>query len=220
MIRFITCAVSAVAFLLNAGCADQSPPAAAVAHLAVPAGTTETARVSFVAESLNWIFPEGTWGVRKADGNDVLAQTSTDRVYPLALWKAKRYGDLDATVRFRPLSGKEDASGGLVFRARDAKNYYLVRANGLEDNFRLYTVIDGSRRQIASVHVDPPALGQWHTVRVVAVGSHIQADLDGLLLIDHTDATYTAGFVGLWTKADSVTEFDDLLVIGSPIAKP
>lgn len=142
------------------------------------------------------------------------AISTTDRTFPLALWKKQRWGDVDATVRFRPISGEVDASGGIAFRARDGRNFYIVRANSLEDNFRLYTVIDGKRSQIASTGIDPPALGEWHTLRVVAVGPRIQAWLDDRLLIDHRDETFQAGYVGLWTKADAVTEFDDLAVTG------
>jgi hypothetical protein len=88
-----------------------------------------------------------------------------------------------------------------------------VRANALEDNFRLYHY-DRGRRQIATTAVKAPALGQWHTVRLVAVGSHMQAWLDRALLLDHHDSRLGVGQVGLWTKADSVTAFDGLSVRG------
>ena len=122
------------------------------------------------------------------------------------------YTDLDVSMKFKPISGREDASGGIVFRFNDGK-YYVVRANALEDNLRLY-YYDRGRRQLASARVKAPALGQWHTVRVVAVGEHIQAWLDGTRYLDHRDARSAAGRVGLWTKADSVTAFDDLTIRG------
>jgi hypothetical protein len=122
------------------------------------------------------------------------------------------HGDVDATVRFKPMSGREDASGGIVFRFHEGR-YYVVRANALEDNVRLY-YYDRSRHQLATARVPPPALGQWHTIRVVAVGDRIQAYLNDALLIDHRDGRFRAGRVGLWTKADSVTAFDDLTVRG------
>ena len=196
------------------GCSAQ-PPDPASARLTIPDAQATTTRETFAAETKEWIFPEGKWMRREVAGTNVLAQTAVDRVYPLAIWQDKRYADVDLNVRFKPISGSEDASGGLVFRARDARNYFLVRANGLEDNFRLYTVIDGRRSEIASTRVEPPKIGSWHTLRVIAVGSHIQAELDGKLLIDHHDETYTDGYVGLWTKADSVTEFTDLTVKGT-----
>jgi len=120
---------------------------------------------------------------------------------------------VDVSVRFKPISGREDASGGIVFRFSDGK-YYVVRANALEDNFRFY-YYDQKRYQLATAKVKPPALGQWHTLRVVAVADLIQAYLDGQLLLDHRDARFKRGQVGLWTKSDSVTAFDELEVKSS-----
>ncbi|MBI3626404.1 MAG: DUF1080 domain-containing protein, partial [Candidatus Rokubacteria bacterium] len=125
------------------------------------------------------------------------------------------YTDVDVSVRFKPISGREDASGGIVFRFTEGR-YYVVRANALEDNFRLYSY-DRGRRQLATARVEPPALDQWHTLRVIAVGDRIQAYLNGRLLLDHRDTRYRSGQVGLWTKADSVTAFDDFVVRGVAI---
>jgi hypothetical protein len=122
------------------------------------------------------------------------------------------YADVDASVQFKPISGREDASGGIVFRFKDDK-YYVVRANALEDNFRLYSY-DRGRRQIATARVKTPTLGQWHTVRLAAMGDHMQAWLDGTLYLDHRDSRFKWGRVGLWTKADSITAFDDLTILG------
>jgi len=94
--------------------------------------------------------------------------------------------------------------------------YYVVRANALEDNFRLYDY-DRGRHQVATARVKPPALGQWHTVRVVVVGDRIQAWLDGALHLDHRDSRFPSGGIGLWTKADSITAFDDLTIRGKPL---
>ena len=147
---------------------------------------------------------------------NVVAQTSTDKTdyrFPLLITDDGSFQDLNLRVKFKAVSGEVDRAGGLVFRLKDANNYYIVRANALEDNFRLYTY-DRGRRQIASASVKAPALGQWHAVRVVAVGDHIQAWLDGKLLLDHRDARFKSGRVGLWTKADSITAFADLTVRG------
>jgi hypothetical protein len=184
-----------------------------VAPLAAP--STVVLRDEFSAASDAWEFVEGAWSTRSVDGGRVLAQTGVDRDYPLALRREPILADLDVRVRFRPLSGREDASGGIVFRARDGRDYYLVRANALEGNFRLYRVAGGHRNQIASTRIDAPSLGAWHELQVVAVGDHIQASLDGEVLLDHHDAAYASGRVGLWTKADSVTEFDDLEIRGA-----
>ncbi len=201
---------------------DGPPPAADVVRLELPAAGVEQISDSFDGEPGNWMFFDGSWAFLNRDGNGVLAQTAGDlgrRVFPLALWKQRRFSDVDVTVRFKPISGEMDASGGIVFRARDGGNYYVARANSLEDNFRLYTFIDGRRSQIAGSHAEPPALGQWHTLRAVAIGPHIQVYLDGKLYIDHEDQTFTDGYVGVWTKADAVTDFDDLTVKGVAVGE-
>src|SRR5207244_8106930 len=112
--------------------------------------------------------------------------------------------DVDVSVRFRPVSGKEDASGGIIVRAKDGRNYLLVRANALENNFRLYTIVNGKRSTAASARVTEPKLGAWHKLRVVATGPKIQAYLDDSLLLDHEDKPLTGGWAGLCTKAESV----------------
>jgi Domain of Unknown Function (DUF1080) len=144
-------------------------------------------------------------------GKRVLVQRATQNEFNVIVAPAV-YADVDLSMKFRPMSGREDASGGIVFRFTDGR-YYVVRANALEDNFRLY-YYDRGRREIASARVKAPALGQWHTVRVVAVGDHMQAWLNGRLLLDHHDSRFKAGRVGLWTKADSITAFDDLTIRG------
>src|SRR5262249_27374288 len=114
------------------------------------------------------------------------------------------------SVRFRPLSGREDASGGIIFRFSEGR-YYLVRANALEDNFRLY-YFDRGRRMLSTSSVKPPSLGQWHQLQITAKGDRIQGWLNQQALIDERDSRFTGGRIGLWTKADSVTAFDELTV--------
>src|SRR6266478_3070962 len=145
-------------------------------------------------------------------GKRVLVQRATKNQFNVIVTPAGPFTDIDVSVKFYPLSGKEDASGGIVLRFNDGK-YYVVRANALEGNFRLY-YYDRGRRQLASASVKPPALGQWHTVRLVAVGDHIQGWLDGVLLLDHRDSRFKSGRVGLWTKTDSITAFNDFSVRG------
>ena len=162
-----------------------------------------------------WTTVTGQWAVEEmADapsGKKVLVQRATEREFNVIV-APDSYGDADVSMKFKPMSGRQDASGGVVFRFADGK-YYVVRANALEDNFRLYSY-DRGRRQIATARVTPPALGQWHTVRLVVVGDHIQAWLNGALHLDHHDSRFTVGRVGLWTKADSITAFDDLTIRG------
>jgi hypothetical protein len=117
--------------------------------------------------------------------------------------------DLDVSVKAKSISGKADQGMGLVFRFRDPKSYYIVRANALENNFRLYRMVNGRRLQFAGADVKVSA-GQWHTIRVIAKGDHITCWFDGKQLIDAHDKTFTTGKIGLWTKADSVIAFDDL----------
>ena len=166
-------------------------------------------------ENPKWKFVAGQWGRRASGGRQVLAQTTETQPWAVAILEDQKFSDVDVSVRFRPISGKEDASGGIIFRAKDGRNYFLVRANALENNFRLYTLVNGKRSTIASARVTEPSLGAWHSIRDVALGPKIQAYLNGTLLLDHSDKTFTDGWLGLWTKADSVTEFADLEVAGT-----
>lgn len=175
-----------------------------------------TMKEDFGQENAKWKFIAGRWVRRASGGRPVFAQTAETQPWAVAILEDRKFDDVDVTVRFRPISGKEDASGGIVIRARDGRNYLLARANALENNFRLYTMIDGQRRVIASTKVTEPKLGEWHAIRVVARGTKVQAYLDDALLLDHDDRTFTGGYIGLWTKADSVTEFADLVIIGTP----
>jgi hypothetical protein len=113
-------------------------------------------------------------------------------------------------VSCKPVSGKGDQGCGLVWRYRDANNYYLTRANALEDNVRLYHVKDGRRIQFASWN-GKVASGRWHSLRVDAKGDRFEVYFDGQKVLDAKDSTFAeAGSVGVWTKADSVIQFDDL----------
>ena len=193
-----------------------SPRVAAADALSLPPGAT-TERYDFESADLaGWQIVDGRWAIEQVpgapSGQRALVQRETKKSYDVVVAPAGPYGDVDATVRFKPMSGREDASGGIVFRFHEGR-YYVVRANALEDNFRLY-YNDRGRHQLASARVTPPALGQWHTIRVIAVGDRIQALLNEALLIDHRDGRFRAGRVGLWTKADSVTAFDDLVIRG------
>lgn len=137
-------------------------------------------------------------------------------------WAAKtdeRIRDGFAETQFKPLSGKEDQAGGLVFRFKDANNYYVVRANALEDNVVLYKTVDGKRSSLPvkgrtfgyGVDAKVPK-GRWNTLRVEFRGNLFSAFLNGKKLFDVEDGTFPeAGGVGVWTKADSVTLFDDFI---------
>ncbi len=145
----------------------------------------------------------------------MLAQTSTDSTdyrFPIAVLNDDVFKDLELSVKFKPVSGSVDEAGGLVFRYTDENNYYLVRANALENNYRLYHVGNGRREQFAGANITV-APKQWHELKVVCVGNQITCFFDGNQLIQATDDTFKdAGRVGMWTKADSVTYFDDFTV--------
>ncbi len=146
---------------------------------------------------------------------NVVAQTSTDKTdyrFPLLIADEGSFRDLDISVRFKAVSGSVDQAGGLVFRLKDANNYYIVRANALEDNYRLYHVVNGHRVQFAGSNFKVSS-GTWHELRVEAIGNKFICYFDGVKKIEATDETFKdAGKVGLWTKADSVTYFDDLKI--------
>jgi hypothetical protein len=197
-------------------------PAASAAELEVPARAV-TIRYDLEDGGLGgWTTVDGTWAIEEMagtpSGRRVLVQRAVENAFNVIVAPGGPFADVDASVRFKPIAGREDASGGIVFRFHDGK-YYVIRANALENNFNLYAY-DRGRRQLAGVRVSAPALGQWHTVRVVAVGDHIRGYLDGTLRLDYRDGRFRSGRVGLWTKADSVTAFDDLVIRGVASAGP
>lgn len=172
------------------------------------------------------------WEVREdasaPSGARVLVQVSDDATrarFPLAIYDAVRLADGTITVRFKALSGKVDQAAGLVWRYRDPNNYYIVRANALEGNVVLYKVEDGARTDLDPVGAGLLAYGKkatvqtgrWHTLRVDVKGELFRVHLDGALLFEVRDATFSdPGKVALWTKADSVTAFDDLAIAPAP----
>jgi hypothetical protein len=187
-------------------------------ELKVPEGTPME-RFDFEQQGIEgWQVVDGQWGVEAVQeapsGTRMLVQRAVQNAFNVIVAPPGPYTDVDISVRFKPMAGREDASGGIVFRFAEGR-YYVMRANALENNFRLYSY-DHGRHELASASVQPPALGQWHTIRVVAVGDHIQGWLNGKLLLDHRDTRLRSGRVGVWTKADSITAFDDLTIQGVP----
>ena len=138
----------------------------------------------------------------------VLAQRG-EAQYPVALKNDTALKDGFVEVKFKPVAGKEDQAGGVVWRAKDANNYYIARANALEDNVTIYHTIDGRRVSFKSVDAKV-APSVWHTLRVDFKGNEFTVTFDGNVAIEANDDSFTeAGKVGVWTKADSVTLFDD-----------
>lgn len=159
----------------------------------------------------------GTWVVKPESGapsgENVLAQIDTDSTdlrFPIAIADEASLRDVRLSVRCKPVAGSVDQACGIVFRYRDENNYYLTRANALENNVRLYTVKDGHRKQLEGWNGAVTGKA-WHELRVDARGDHVEVYWDGKKVIDGKDRTFPdAGKVGVWTKADSVTYFDDL----------
>jgi len=153
---------------------------------------------------------------------NVLKQ-SGQATFPVALRNGTSIRDGFVEVKFKAIAGSEDRAAGVVWRARDADNYYVVRANALEDNVVLYKTIKGVRTAIDIVGRKggygvkaPVPSGQWHTLRCDFAGTRFKVTYNGKLVFEVEDATIKdAGLIGLWTKADSITVFDDLTYGGT-----
>lgn len=155
----------------------------------------------------------------------VFAQMSRDSAHgrcPLAIWNKLDFRDGDLSVKVKPVAGKEDRTGGIVWRYRDPENYYLLRANSLDNSIVLYKVEDGKRTPLASrgaptsfgVKHDVPA-NQWSVLKVQFRGPLFSVYFNHRRLFEVQDSTFrSSGKVGLWTKADSVTYFDDFRIAG------
>lgn len=134
-------------------------------------------------------------------------------VFNLCWTSAVKFRDGAIEASLRADSGKEDQGGGLIWRAQDADNYYVARYNPLEDNFRLYSVRDGRRKQLASADISGVKSGQWFRLKIVQQGEKIEAYLDGQKYLEVMDKTFPdAGGIGFWSKADAASSFDDLAV--------
>tara|TARA_B100000315_G_scaffold260625_1_gene323504 strand:+ start:150 stop:800 length:651 start_codon:yes stop_codon:yes gene_type:complete len=156
-------------------------------------------------------------------GRQVVAQLSADKTnrrYPILIHNGIYARDLDLSVKFKTISGEVDASGGLIFRYQDIGNYYVVRANSLEDNVVAYKTEDGRRNSTGvegrrnSYGVDVSVPHQtWNTLSVIVRGKQFQVYLNDRKLFEVSNEVFLeAGQIGLWTKADAVTHFDDLQV--------
>jgi hypothetical protein len=159
------------------------------------------------AESFN-----GAWAIRaEADAPsqpNALCQTGTAD-FPALVLSNTVYTDVTISSSFKPISGQSDQAGGIIFRVQDQDNYYILRANALENNVNFYKYAGGTRTTIQEGNASIAA-GQWQELRVEATGNHLRGYVNGQLVVEANDNTYKAGRVGLWTKADSTTCFDNL----------
>jgi Domain of Unknown Function (DUF1080) len=147
----------------------------------------------------------------------VLAQTaeSPSNLFNVCVMDEGKYKDVDLSVSFKAMAGKKDQGGGFVWRYQDNNNYYICRLNPLEDNYRVYKVVDGKRSAEFQDETVKVPLNEWHRLGVKMAGDHIECFLDGKKILDVKDPSITeAGKVGLWTKADAQTRFDEFKVSG------
>jgi hypothetical protein len=138
---------------------------------------------------------------------------SSSPTFNIALAADTSYKDVDVSVSMKAVAGNIDQGGGLMWRAKDAKNYYIARYNPLEDNYRVYKVQDGRRSELQSANIRKSP--GWHSLRITMAGDHIECYYDGRKYLDVKDRTFeAAGKIGLWTKADAQTHFDNLTASG------
>lgn len=154
------------------------------------------------------------WQVISDNGNKAAAQTAKNEgdYYNLLVLDNPAYQNFSLSVKMKAVAGDEDEGGGLIWRYIDNNNYYIARCNPLENNFRFYKVVDGNRKQLESVECNIKT-GEWFTMTIEMSGNKISCSLNGNKMIETTDDTYSkAGRVGLWTKADAQSYFDDLRI--------
>jgi len=169
---------------------------------AAPAGWTATQTGSGAAK----------WAIEKdesAPSKPNVLKQSGQATFPVCIKNDTSLKDGFVEVKFKPVAGKEDQAGGVIWRVQDANNYYISRANALEDNVTIYHTINGKRVAFKNINTKVTS-GVWHTLRVDFKGNKFTVTFDGNKVIEATDESFAnAGKVGVWTKADSVTEFDN-----------
>jgi hypothetical protein len=196
------------AFLL-AACEPATPGRAETVTFAAPKGLGD------FEFAMTGSGQPGEWSIVRDDATQALAQTGTDPVnerFPLAIYRPFSGRNVYASIRFMAVAGNIDRAGGVVVRLTSAGDYYLARANALENNVRFYRVVGGKRQMIAGVNA-PVASGAWHTLGIAARDDHFIILFDGRELFGATDPTVPGpGRVGVWTKADSVTWFESIKI--------
>ena len=156
------------------------------------------------------------WEIINDAGNNVLAQVSneTDEYrFNIIVNKSLQYKNLEINLRFKGVKGNGDQGGGPVWRYQDENNYYVVRANPLENNFRIYKVVNGRRIELKSANIKINS-NQWYNIKVTMVGNVIKCYFNNKLELEVKDNTFkNSGKIGLWTKSDAVTYFDDFKIM-------
>ena len=160
-----------------------------------------------------WSAETGVWQIDTDSANPALKMTRNENTdFNVAVFKSAYYQNIEIEAKAKAVSGEEDQGGGLVWRFVDSRNYYIVRFNPLENNIRLYKVVNGTRKQMQSENAQIKS-GNWFTIKVKASGDKIECYLDGEKVLSDTDDTFESpGLVGFWSKADAVSIFDDLKI--------
>jgi len=160
----------------------------------------------------NWV-TVSKWQIQKLQNNKVISMVKNTHSYNLCYDKNIKFKDGIIAIKFKSHSGYYDQGGGIMWRIKDNKNYYVVRFNPLEDNFRFYKVINGHRIELASSNIH--LLNSWHTMKIIQNKNYFQGFLDNKKLLDKYDSSIDGyGYVGIWTKSDAKTSFDDLNIKG------
>jgi hypothetical protein len=201
----------------TAAASSATPPAPLVSTVGAQAATIHFDKLPADETPTNWTATltgkgDPKWTVVRdatAPSQPNVLKQSGQATFPLCLKDDTNLKDGFVKVRFKPVSGRSDQAGGLVWRAKDPNNYYVARANALEDNVTLYRVLGGKRVALKSVDAKV-ASGKWHVLGVEFAGNRFAVTFDGKTVITAADDRLKeAGQVGVWTKADSVTLFDD-----------
>lgn len=151
-------------------------------------------------------------GAKSKKAVAITENKNSGSTYNLLISTETNYKNLEIELKVKSMTGRQDQGGGPVWRVRDADNYYIARWNPLENNFRIYYVKDGNRTQLASADIETDS-GTWHEIEIEHVGNKIVAEFDDKQVIEIEDSTFAeGGMVGLWTKADAATAFDDFKV--------
>ncbi len=221
--RFLTLAVLTWVPTLITSCAETATPYSLTLKTEnfwnFDIDKTGQIATSFTNEVGEWKVVEDATAPSKPH---VLAQLakSPRATYNVALAADTNYGDVDISLELKAVAGEVDQGGGPVWRAKDAKNYYIARYNPLEDNYRVYKVVEGKRSQLGTADIDDYS-PDWHTLRVTMKGDHIECYYDDKKYLDVKDQTFgNPGRVGLWTKADAQTHFDDFRVTETSLIQP
>ena len=156
------------------------------------------------------------WGIINDAGNSVLAQVSNETEsyrFNIIVNDSLQYKNLEINLKFKGVKGNNDQGGGAVWRYQDENNYYVARANPLENNFTVYKVVNGRRKELKNANVNVNS-NQWYAIKITMLDDKIKCYFNNKLELELTDSTFqNSGKIGLWTKSDAVTYFDDLEIM-------